>query len=85
MTQKRKKVWQQILIGAFFLLLISVAVFLIVIAVFINGLPTPEQISNRQVNQSTKIFDRTGQVLLYEIHGEEKRTIIPFAEIPSNV
>ena len=32
-----------------------------------------------------KIFDRTGQILLYDVHGEEKRTVIPFEEIPKNI
>ncbi|MDO8424803.1 MAG: transglycosylase domain-containing protein, partial [bacterium] len=31
---------------------------------------------------STKIYDRTGGVLLYEVYGEEKRTWAPLAEIP---
>ncbi|MDD5547918.1 MAG: transglycosylase domain-containing protein [Candidatus Pacebacteria bacterium] len=47
-----------------------------------KGLPDPEQFASRQVIQSTKIYDRTGTVLLYEIHGEEKRTVIPFDQIP---
>jgi len=48
-------------------------------------LPNPEQLTSRQINQSTKIYDKTGQVLLYEIHGEEKRTIITFDQIPDYV
>ncbi|HEY4500074.1 MAG TPA: transglycosylase domain-containing protein [Candidatus Paceibacterota bacterium] len=55
------------------------------LALLINDLPKPEQFEQRKVNQSTKIYDRTGKVLLYEIHGEEKRTIIPFEEIPDYV
>ncbi|KKP95177.1 MAG: hypothetical protein UR99_C0031G0013, partial [Candidatus Moranbacteria bacterium GW2011_GWD2_36_12] len=35
--------------------------------------------------QSTKIYDRTGEHLLYDVHGEEKRTVIPFNQIPENV
>ncbi|HHE76798.1 MAG TPA: PBP1A family penicillin-binding protein [Candidatus Parcubacteria bacterium] len=31
--------------------------------------------------QSTKIYDRTGKVLLYEIYGEERREIVPLDEI----
>ena len=45
-------------------------------------LPSPELIESRLVAESTRIYDRTGEVLLYEIHGEEKRTVIPFDEIP---
>ncbi len=51
-------------------------------ALILKDLPDPKQFENRQVAQSTKIFDRTGETLLYEIHGEEKRTTIPYEEIP---
>lgn len=48
-------------------------------------LPSPEQFVTRQINQSTKIYDRTGNILLYEVHGEEKRTVISFDQIPDYV
>ena len=51
----------------------------------LKDLPHPERITERTVAESTKLYDRTGQVLLYEVHGEEKRTVIPFQEIPSQV
>lgn len=51
----------------------------------VSSLPDPERISERAVVESTKIYDRTGKVLLYEIHGEEKRTVIPLAEMPETV
>ncbi len=51
----------------------------------VKDLPSPERITERVVAESTKIFDRTGKVILYEIHGEEKRTVIPFEEIPEIV
>lgn len=51
----------------------------------IKDLPSGDFLSSRQISQSTKIYDRAGEVLLYEIHGEEKRTIIPFEEIPATV
>ncbi len=72
----------QILGGIFILGIIFVAgVFLY----FAKDLPSPGKINSRFIAESTKIFDRTGQNILYDIHGEEKRTIIPFAEIPDNV
>lgn len=55
------------------------------IAITLRNLPSPHELYARRVVQSTKIYDRTGGVLLYEIHGEEKRTVIPFAEIPAAV
>lgn len=51
----------------------------------IRHLPDPALFDQRQVIQSTKIYDRTGRVLLYELHGEQKRTVIPFEEIPKFV
>ncbi len=48
-------------------------------------LPDPESIATRKVGESTKIYDRTGQVLLYDIHGEEKRTVIPWEQMPNTI
>lgn len=49
-----------------------------------RSLPNPAQFNSRQIIQSTKIYDRAGKTLLYEIHGEEKRTVIPFERIPEH-
>lgn len=51
----------------------------------IQSLPSPNDFHKREVSQSTKLYDRTGEHLLYEIYGDEKRTIIPFEEIPRHV
>jgi penicillin-binding protein 1C len=53
-----------------------------VFAYFAKDLPEPGKVNTRAINESTKIYDRTGTVLLYDIHGEEKRTLIPHEEIP---
>ncbi|MBU2025549.1 MAG: PBP1A family penicillin-binding protein [Patescibacteria group bacterium] len=50
-----------------------------------KDLPKPGKVSERKVAESTKIFDRTGQVLLYEIHGEERRTVIAFDDMPKYI
>lgn len=47
-----------------------------------GSVPDPESIALRKVTESTKIYDRTGQILLYDIHGEEKRTIVPWDQMP---
>lgn len=62
--------------------LVAGAVYLIML---VRELPSPDQFNIRQISQSTKIYDRTGTVLLYEIHGDEKRTVVPFDEIPDIV
>jgi len=50
-----------------------------------KDLPSATTVQTRNVAESTKIFDRTGNHLLYEIHGEEKRTIIALGDIPESV
>lgn len=48
-------------------------------------LPDPNRLNERAVSQSTKIYDRTGEHLLYEIHGAQKRTLISLSDIPNHV
>lgn len=50
-----------------------------------RDLPTPDGIVRRTVPQSTKIYDRTGNHLLYDIHGEEKRTAVNLSDIPKSL
>ncbi|MDP2647638.1 MAG: transglycosylase domain-containing protein [Candidatus Yanofskybacteria bacterium] len=50
-----------------------------------STLPDPESIVVRRVKESTKIYDKTGEVLLYDIYDEEKRTIIPWQQIPESI
>ena len=80
-----KKIIKAVLLFGFYGLIIILAAGIAVFAYFAKDLPDPEKISQRQIVQSTKIYDRTGQTILYDIHGEEKRTIIPLEEIPQAV
>ncbi len=68
------------------LLAVTGLVFLVVIFLYYaSQVPDPSAIAARRVSESTKIYDRTGEVILYDIHGEEKRTIIPWEQIPQTV
>lgn len=49
-----------------------------------KDLPDPQSINEGRVTESTKIFDSTGQHLLYEI-GEAKRTSVSLPQISSHV
>ena len=49
---------------------------------YAKDLPRPEKFIEKPFIQSTKIFDRSGQILLYELYGEEKRTLVPLGEMP---
>lgn len=54
----------------------------VTVAYFSRDLPSPNQLTNREVVQSTKIFDRNGE-LLYDVYdGQHNRTLLPFNEIP---
>jgi len=50
-----------------------------------RDLPRPDKIIDRTIAQTTGIFDRTGEHLLFEVHGAEKRTIIKLEDVPEYV
>ena len=86
MAKKNKFIWVKI-IGALILIIFSASLFILTkVAKIAKELPNPQQfVSSHQVSQSSKIYDRTGEILLYEIYSEEKRTIVPFEKIPDYV
>ncbi len=65
--------------------ILALIVLIIIFIQFSKELPEPGKINTRFIPESTKIYDKTGKVLLYEIHGEEKRTIIPADQIPNSI
>ncbi len=68
-----------------FLILAFFALLLFLFFYYTYDLPRPEKFTETPFIQSTKIYDRTGKVLLYDIYGEEKRSIIAFDKISSNL
>jgi penicillin-binding protein 1C len=54
-------------------------------AYFTKDLPNGTELKNRAATESTKIYARDGKTILYEIYDEERRTSIPFEEIPDTV
>ncbi|MCP6720105.1 MAG: transglycosylase domain-containing protein [Patescibacteria group bacterium] len=87
MVKRRKTTSKKQLLTLVSLIILTIvisfaAVGAVYVAVLIKQLPSPYQFSTRKINQSTKLYDRTGEILLYEIHGEEKRTVVPFEDIP---
>ncbi|MDB4939732.1 MAG: family penicillin-binding protein [Candidatus Doudnabacteria bacterium] len=79
-TFKSKRFWTWII-------RITAVGFALIAFLFIwysKDLPDPNKLLARSIPQSTKIYSRDGQ-LLYEIHGEFKRTLIPFSEMNPNI
>ncbi|HEY4494563.1 MAG TPA: transglycosylase domain-containing protein, partial [Candidatus Paceibacterota bacterium] len=81
---RRRRPWWAKHIKALILLLIS-SFFVVggVGAIWFSTLQIPDlsAFEARKVAQSTKIYDRTGKVLLYDVHDDTRRTVIPFSEI----
>ena len=80
--KRRHKILSQIAFWGIIFIFVIVALSIFVFFYYSRQLPDPNAWQNRQIIQSTKIYDRDEKTLLYEIHGEEKRTVIPFSEIP---
>lgn len=46
-----------------------------------RDLPDPNNINSRVVAQSTKIYARDGKTVLYEVHGDQRRTVVELSDI----
>jgi penicillin-binding protein 1C len=72
------------------LVLFCAGIFIILTALIVMWLsslriPDFNSFEDRKVVNSTKIYDRTGQILLYDIHQDVKRTNIVFANMGANI
>ncbi len=79
-----KKIWHRIRKYFHYALIIVVFIVAFSFAWFSKDLPTPDKIAKRSATQSTKIYDRTGEILLYET-GEQIRTIVRNDQISDNL
>lgn len=78
-VRAKRKIFREL----FFILL---SIFLVSSALFVGWLstlqlPDFDNFENRTTANSTKIYDRTGKILLYNIHDNIKRTEIPLSEM----
>jgi len=89
LTQKKDKkiivTKKRFFLTIFKFFLICVVFFIVAgLGIFIyyaKDLPRPEVFEERQLALPTKIYDRTGQVLLYTIYGEERREPVKLNEV----
>lgn len=82
-----KKNWKEVIIDG---LILFFAGFIIVsagILIWISSLQIPDlsAFDERRILQSTKIYDRTGEVLLYDLHQDVKRTVVPLDEMSRHI
>lgn len=84
-TKQKSKYWPVLWKAALALGALGFVVAIGAFAFIAKDLPSPGSVNKRFIAESTKIYDRTGTHLLYEVHGEEKRTVIAFSEMPDVV
>ena len=77
----------KILKNIFFLSLGVGVIFVGVLLIWVSTLKLPDfkLFTERKIQSSTKIYDRTGQILLYDVHENIKRTVVPYEEMGTNV
>src|SRR3989344_3210930 len=83
MTSRRRASWRHTLLASI-LALFGLGFFaggIVLVAVAFTPVPDIGSFASRQVDQSTKIYDRTGQVLLYDYNRDAKREIVPITEV----
>tara|TARA_Y100000310_G_scaffold341647_1_gene441485 strand:- start:3686 stop:6259 length:2574 start_codon:yes stop_codon:yes gene_type:complete len=75
-------------IGHIFLSIVIVGiVFGASVILWVSSLPLPDfsSFEQRKISESTKIYDRTGEVILFDVHRDIKRTVVPLEEIGRHI
>lgn len=82
-VKHRKNILKEMIFMVVALLLLSVGVALL----WFSSIEIPDLASfdQRILGQSTKIYDRTGAILLYDLNSNVRRTVVPFDQISDNV
>ncbi|MFH2063350.1 MAG: transglycosylase domain-containing protein [bacterium] len=82
---QRAKVWREYLaLWPYVLALAVLGGSLAMLGLYIwvrQDLPDPNRIAVRSVAETSRIYDRDGEKILYEVHGNEKRTVVELEKI----
>ncbi|MCL5003648.1 MAG: transglycosylase domain-containing protein [Patescibacteria group bacterium] len=85
---RRKRNWAVILTAAisllFFFMISGSILALVSFAVFSKDLPSPDKLTNRKIDVSTRIYDRNGK-LLFDVYKDVNRSIVKLSDIPKPV
>jgi len=84
-NKKRGEIKKKLTYAAGIIVLAGFLVGLIFYAWLLRDIADISKLTERELVESTKIFDRTGEELLYEIHGDIKRTEVKLDEIPDYI
>ena len=69
-------------------LILAAGIFLagsVIVWISTFKIPTLESFEQRKIAESTKIFDKTGEIILYDVNQDTRRTVVPFEEISRNI
>ena len=84
-TYNRKRMVKNLAWTVIILIITGFIVGTGVVAWISRDLPDPDKINDRQVSQSTKIYDRTGTRMLYEVYQNQKRTLVNLDQMAASV
>jgi 1A family penicillin-binding protein len=78
-----KENYKRLIIDTFIVLFVLGVILVSGLLIWVSTLQIPDlsSFSDRRVLQSTKIYDRTGEILLYDLHQDVKRTVVPYDHI----
>lgn len=82
---RKKLSWKKVISYLFILGIASFFCFTLFVAWLTRDLPDPNKLQDRVVAESTKMYDRTGQHLLYEVFDQKKRTIVELTNLPKYI
>ncbi len=82
--KKTKEILIKLFYISIIILLLGVLFLLSFFIYFAKDLPRPERYTDHPISEPTKIYDRTGEHVLYNIYGEEKREIISIDNVPDH-
>jgi len=84
-SPKKKNLFWKIFFGLiqtlFILFLIGVVLALTLFLYYTHDFPRPDKFVRTTAAQPTRIYDADGEILLYNIFGEENRLVVPLDEI----
>lgn len=78
--KKHRSIIKSLVFFSFSLVLLLAGTFTLWVSSW--KLPDLSSFDARKVSESTKIYDRTGEILLYDLHRNAKRTVVSYSEIP---
>ncbi len=80
-----KKIIKKTIVLGFYLFCFAIVYLIGAFAWYSRDLPDPNKILERNIAQSTKIYDREAKTVLYDVYGNEQRTLVKLSDIPDYV